>query len=126
MKHGPLTERVIGAFYDVYNELGSGFLEAVYEEALAIVLHQAGLPFERQVATPVHFRGHRVGDYRADMIIDDSIVVEIKAVPVLNMAHEGQLLNYLRATRLEVGLLLNFGDKPSFKRKVFSRDFHRT
>ncbi len=115
-----LSYRVIGLFYSVYNELGPGFLESVYEAAMAIALEDAGLPFEKQVRIPVTFRGRSVGDYRADMVVDRSILLELKAVQQLVAAHDSQVLNYLRATQLELALLLNFGPKPEFRRLVFS------
>ena len=119
--HRELTERVIGVFYDVYNELGAGFLEAVYENAMTVALHEAGLPIRRQVDIPVRFRDVVVGDYRADMIVDDSLIVEIKAIANLAAVHEAQLLNYLKATGHEIGLLLNFGPRPQFKRMILTK-----
>lgn len=121
-KHGELTREIIGVFYDVYNELGHGFLESVYEEAMAIALRQAGLRVDRQVPLKVTFRGEIVGDFRADMVINRVVILELKAAPALEPAHEAQLLNYLRATELEVGLLLNFGNKPAFKRLVYANE----
>ncbi len=120
--HSELTERVIGAFYEVYNELGYGFLESVYEEALYKVLISHGLRAERQVPTPVWFRGERLCDFYADLLVNRSLLVELKAVRVLEPSHEAQLLNYLRATPIEVGLLLNFGPRPLVRRMVFSND----
>ena len=119
--HRELTERVIGVFYDVYNDLGAGFLEAVYENAMAVALHEAGLPLRQQVDIPVHFRGVVVGDYRADLIVDENLIVEIKAIANLAPVHEAQLLNYLKATGREVGLLLNFGPRPQFKRMILTK-----
>ena len=119
LKHGELTENVLGVFFDVYNELGCGFLEGVYESALSIALTSAGVKIERQVPVPVWFRKTQVGDYRADIIVEGTVILEIKAAKALDGTHEAQLLNYLRATRIETGLLLNFGPKPEFKRLVF-------
>ncbi len=119
LKHSGLTEKIIGVFFDVYNELGPGFLESVYEASVEIALDDAGLRVERQVPIPVWFRGRNVGDFRADLLIDGSVILELKAARTLESAHEAQLLNYLRATSIEVGLLLNFGPKPEFKRFVF-------
>lgn len=119
LKHSGLTEKIIGVFFDVYNELGPGFLESVYEASVEIALDDAGLRVERQVPIPVWFRGRNVGDFRADLLVDGSVILELKAARTLESAHEAQLLNYLRATSIEVGLLLNFGPKPEFKRFVF-------
>ncbi|HEY6305191.1 MAG TPA: GxxExxY protein [Candidatus Angelobacter sp.] len=110
---------IVGVFYSVYNELGYGFLEVVYEEALAIGLTEAGLAVARQVPTPIWFRGRAIGDYKADLIVKGVVLLELKAAQALDSSHEAQTLNYLRATDIEVGLLLNFGPKPQFKRFVF-------
>lgn len=119
LRHGDLTEKIIGVFYDVYNELGYGFLESVYEASLAVALEEAGLIVERQVAIPVWFRGHKVGEFRADLRVDQAVLLELKCSRALDIADEAQLLHYLKATEIEVGLLLNFGEKPQFKRLVF-------
>ena len=111
---------VIGVFYEVYNELGPGFLESVYQEAMALALHQAGLSVARQVAVDVVFRGLCVGTFRADLLVGGDLLVELKAARTIPEAHVSQVLNYLRATRLEAGLLLNFGPRPQFKRIVYS------
>ncbi len=111
---------VIGVFYDVYNELGHGFLESVYQEAMALALRQAGLSVRRQVAVDVVFRGLSMGTFRADLLIAGELLVELKAARTIEQAHLAQVLNYLRATRLEAGLLLNFGPRPQFKRVVYS------
>ena len=118
-KHWDLCHQIVGAFYSVYNELGYGFLEAVYEEALAIGLAEAGFLVARQVATPIWFRGRTIGEYKADLVVNNAVLLELKAARVLDPSHEAQILNYLRATDIEVGLLLNFGPKPHFKRFVF-------
>ena len=122
LKHRELTEKIIGVFYDVYNELGHGFLETIYEQALAIALAQAGMKVERQVGVSVWFRSQQVGDFRADMRVDGKVLLEIKAARAIDQAHEKQLLNYLRATDIEVGLLLNFGVKPQFRRLVYENE----
>lgn len=119
LKLGELTERIIGVFYEVYNELGHGFLESVYEEGVAIALAQAGMNVQRQYPLKVIFRGCVVGDFRADLIVERAVILELKAAAGIDASHEAQLLNYLRATEIEVGLLLNFGTKPQFKRMVF-------
>jgi len=118
-KHAELTEKIIGVFYDVYNELGYGFLESVYEEALAIALCEAGLTVERQVPVPVWFHGQNVGQFRADMLVSTSVLLELKSARTLEAAHEAQLLHYLKSTQIEIGLLLNFGARPQFRRLLF-------
>ena len=118
--HEDLTEKIIGAFFSVHGELGYGFLESVYEAALFVVLSDIGLDVRRQVAIDVWFRGGRVGAFRADLVVEDSVIVELKAVRELLPSHDAQLLNALRATNIEVGLLLNFGPRPRFKRLVFA------
>ena len=122
MKYEGLTKQIIGAFYTVYNALGYGFLEKVYENALAIELRQIGLHVDCQRPIHVHYRGLVVGEYYADLLVEDRVIVELKAVRALGQEHEAQLLNYLNATRYEVGLLLNFGPKPQVKRKVYDND----
>ena len=117
LKHKELNETIIGVFYEVYNELGHGFLESVYEKAFEIALMSRGLNVLRQIEVPVSFRGHNVGDFTADMLVEKCVLLELKATRTLDSAHEAQLLNYLRATQIEVGLLFNFGIKPEFKRR---------
>jgi len=119
LKHKELTEAIIGVFYEVYNELGHGFLESVYEKAFELALRDRGLDVKSQIEVPVWFRGHAVGDFTADILVERKILLELKAVRTLDSAHEAQLLNYLRATEIEVGLLFNFGIKPEFKRLAF-------
>jgi GxxExxY protein len=115
-KHADVTGLILKVFYDVYNELGSGFLESVYHSALVVALQQAGLQVLTQVAVPVYFRGQMVGDFRADLVVNDNVLLELKASQNLDRIHEAQVLNYLRATSIEIALLLNFGPKPQFKR----------
>ena len=112
-----LTEKVIGCAYLVHNELGAGFLEKVYENALRIELAEAGLAVKQQNPIPVKYRGEVVGDFYADLIIEDSLIVELKAVQELCKAHEVQLVNYLTATGIDNGLLINFGASVEVKRK---------
>ena len=119
LKHRDITEIILRAFYTVYNELGYGFLEKVYENSLAIELVALGLQVAQQVPIEVYYKEQRVGFYEADLVIEDAVIVELKSVEQLIDRHEAQLLNYLMATRFEVGLLLNFGPKPLFKRKAF-------
>ena len=120
LMHRRVSKQVIGAFFDVYNELGHGFLESVYEGALAIRLHECGLRVERQAPVAVRFHNHVVGEFRTDLLVEDYLLVEIKAARSLVDAHDAQLLNYLKATGLRVGLLLNFGSRAEFRRRVFS------
>jgi GxxExxY protein len=122
LKHADLTEKIIGIFYDVYNELGYGFLECVYEESLVIALHEAGLTATRQIALPVWFRGHKVGEFRADLLVENSVLLELKSARSLEPAHEAQLLHYLKSTEVEVGMLLNFGARPQFRRLLFDNE----
>jgi len=121
-KHADITEKVIKAFYKVYNTLGYGFLEKVYENALFIELNSMGLFVVKQKRIEVFYSGSQVGVYCADLIISESVIVELKAAENLCEEHEFQLINYLKATDIEVGLLLNFGKSPQFKRKVFSNE----
>jgi|SRR5579884_2539449 len=121
-KHWDLCHHIIGIFYSVYNELGYGFLETVYEEALAIELASAGLSVARQVPTPIWFHGRIIGEYKADLIVNNQVLLELKAARAIDPSHEAQILNYLRATEIEVGLLLNFGPKPHFRRFVFENN----
>jgi GxxExxY protein len=118
-KHKDITDKIIKVFYEVYNELGHGFLESVYERSLEIALSSMHLKSRRQIQIPVWFRGKPVGDFTADMLVEDCVLLELKAARALDSAHQAQLLNYLRATEIEVGLLLNFGLKPEFKRLIF-------
>lgn len=115
-KHTELTERLIGIFFEVYNELGYGFLESVYEEAYCVVLTSRGISFQRQYPVNVFFRGMNVGEFRSDLGVESSVIIEMKAVQKLDISHEKQLLNYLRATNFEVGLLLNFGPSAQIRR----------
>jgi GxxExxY protein len=114
------SDAVLGAFYRVYNELGTGFLESVYEAAMTLVLGNMGVHVERQAPVTVRFRGVAIGSFRIDLLVESAIAVELKASRALERAHEAQLLNYLRASELEVGLLLNFGERPTFKRLAYS------
>ncbi|MFH0775173.1 MAG: GxxExxY protein [bacterium] len=119
-KHSEITEKIIKAFYKVYNTLGYGFLEKVYENALFIELIAMSLLVKKQEQIKVYYDGKEVGEYFADLIVEGCVIVELKASESLCKEHEVQLINYLKATDIEVGLLLNFGKKPEFKRKVFS------
>lgn len=118
-KHKAITEQILKAFYAVYNILGYGFLEKVYENAMVLELGESGLEVVTQAPIKVFYSGHVVGEYFADLLVDDAVIVELKSVGALSPEHEAQLLNYLKATRYEVGLLLNFGPKPQVMRKVY-------
>ena len=119
LKYRDVTETILKAYYAVYNELGFGFLEKVYENALAIEATSLGLKVAQQVQIEVIYKQQLVGHYEADLVFNDVVIAELKSVEQLNDRHEAQLLNYLKATRFEVGLLLNFGPTPTFKRKAF-------
>ena len=118
LKYKEITHKIIGVFNDVYNELGHGFLESVYQRSLGVALTSAGIKVRTRVQIPVWFRGQRVGQFEGDMLVDDSILLELKVARCLDLSHQSQLLNYLRATDIEVGLLLNFGIKPEFRRLI--------
>jgi GxxExxY protein len=117
-KHDEITQRIIGVFYDAYNELGKGFLESVYREAMRLALTQAGLKVESEVSTPVEFRGVVIGIFSADLVVNEAVLIELKAGDTLTREHDSQTLNYLRATAIEVALLMNFGSSARFKRLV--------
>ncbi len=121
-KYADLTEKIIGAFFTVYNRLGYGFSEKVYENALVLELRKLGLKVEQQKRITVYYNGQVVGEYLADIVVNEAVLIELKAVRQLLKEHEAQLLNYLKATMIEVGLLLNFGPKAEFKRKVYDND----
>ena len=104
-----LSDRVIGCAQQVSNELGTGFLESVYEKALALELEERHIPFQRQCQLDVYYKKKLVGQYQADIVVEGKLIVELKAVPSFNAAHKAQVINYLRASGLSVGLLLNFG-----------------
>lgn len=123
--HSDITGKIIKAFYTVYNTLGFGFLEKVYENALAIELRNTNLRVSQQQPVKVYYDGQLVGIYYADLIIENCVIVELKAAETLCEAHEAQLLNYLKATEIEVGMLLNFGMKPEYKRKIFTNNRKR-
>lgn len=120
LKHKDVTEKILHAFYKiVYPQLGYGFLEKVYENAMVIALASLGMKAVPQVEINVYFQNQVVGQYFADLVVNDVVIVELKAADRLVPEHEAQLLNYLRATPYEVGLILNFGPKPDFKRKAY-------
>jgi GxxExxY protein len=114
------TDQLIRCFYKVYNALGYGFLERVYEKALVLELQRSGFACISQASISVYYEQELVGEYFADILVNDEIILELKAVSALTNEHEAQLINYLKATPIELGFLFNFGPKPEFKRKVFS------
>ena len=115
-KHSELTDVIISVFYDVYNELGFGFLESVYRKAMRVALIEKGVNVQEEVPVSVFFRRQNVGDFKADLVVNNSILIELKTAETLGPAHEAPVLNYLRATSLELGLLMNFGPKPQVRR----------
>ncbi len=118
--HSDITKRIIKSFYSVYNKLGFGFLEKVYENAMMIELMSDGLYCEKQKPIKVYYKEKIVGDYYVDILVENKIIIELKASEGIVEEHELQLINYLKATDLEIGLLLNFGKQAQFKRKIFS------
>jgi len=118
-KHSDVTEKIIQAFFAVHNKLGYGFSEKVYQNSLTLELTKLGLQVEQQKQIVVYYEGQAVGEYFADLVVNGVVIVELKAIRQLLDEHEAQLLNYLKATTIEVGLLLNFGPKAEFKRKVY-------
>ena len=122
MKHEEITEQIIKAFYKVYNTLGYGFLEKVYLNALLIELTEMGFNAEINKRIYVYYKDRVVGDYISDMIVEDMVICELKANESLSEENESQLINYLKATEIEVGLLLNFGKRPEIRRKIYDND----
>ena len=121
-KHSEITDIIIKCYFAVYNKLGYGFLEKVYENALLIELRKTGIFCSSQFPIEVYYDEDKIGQYFADIIVNDSVIIEIKAAEALCEEHENQLVNYLKATEIEVGLILFFGKKPQFKRKIFTND----
>ncbi|MDI5948317.1 GxxExxY protein [Flavobacterium yafengii] len=120
--HKELSESILKVFYDVYNELGYGFLEKVYQNAMYLELKSQGFKVEPQKQIKVYYKNELVGDFFADLLINDLIILELKACDSLVKAHYVQTLNYLKATNIEIGLLLNFGEKPEIKRLIFTNN----
>ena len=118
-KHKELTEKIIKIFYKVYNRLGYGFLEKVYEKAMMLEFKKESIPAVFQSPIEVLYENEIIGEYYADILVDNHVIVEIKAAKRLSQENEAQLLNYLKATKAEIGLLLNFGTKPEIKRNAF-------
>ena len=122
MLYEKLTSEIIRTFYKVNNTLGYGFLEKVYENAMIIELKNIGCKVEQQKNIKVFYQGRVVGDYYADLVVDNFVLLELKAMETLCKEHEYQLINYLKSTKIEIGLLLNFGRKAEYKRKIFTND----
>ena len=120
--HKDLTDKILQAFYDVYNELGYGFLEKVYQNSLYLELISRGFKVSAQKQIKVYYKGVEVGEYYADMLVNNLVILELKAADYIVQDFEWQLINYLRGTEIEVGLVLNFGIKPDFRRKVFENE----
>ena len=123
--HQELTKQIIGIYYNVYNELGYGFLEKVYHNAMTIELKKSGFEIEKKKRINVYYKNDLVGEYFPDIIVNNSIIIELKTVEHLLEVHESQVLNYLKATNCEVGIILNFGKDPQFIRKIFTNDFKK-
>ena len=117
LKHAELTEKLIAIYFEIYNELGYGFLECIYEKAFTLLLEERKIPFSRQSTFDVSFRGTVLGEFRADLIVDGAVIVELKAAQKIDLAHEKQVLNYV-----EVGLIFNFGPTSQFRRLVFGNE----
>ncbi|MBL0048724.1 MAG: GxxExxY protein [Bacteroidetes bacterium] len=122
-KYSEISDLIIKCYFNVYNKLGYGFLEKVYENALFFEIRKLGLSCFSQYPIAVYYEENKIGQYYADLIVDDTVIIEVKAAEGLSQEHENQLVNYLKATEIEVGMLLNFGKKPEFRRKVFSSEY---
>ena len=125
LKHKELTDQILNAFYEVYNDLGHGFLEKVYQNSMFFELKDRGLKVAAQQRIAVNYKKREVGEYFTDLIVNDLVVLELKATPRILEEHEQQLQNYLKASEIEVGLLLNFGKEPEFERKYWSNENKR-
>lgn len=122
MLHEDITGAIIGAFYEVHRDLGYGFLEAIYEHAMILSLVTRGFAIDRQIPISVHYRGKVLGHFVADLVVEHVVLVELKSCRAVEPVHVAQIINYLRATQIEVGLLLNFGPKPVFRRLIMTND----
>ena len=120
LQHGEITEKIIGCAFEVINELGTGFLESVYEKAMAIALQEKGISVQCQQPLQVHFRKRIIGDFYADLVVEGKVIVELKAAKAIAPEYQAQIINYLKATGIEVGLLINFGN-PKLEYKRFTR-----
>lgn len=120
--HKQITDDILKVFYDIYNELGYGFLEKVYQNAMYFELKNKGYKVEAQTPIKVYFKGQLIGEYYSDLLIENKVIIELKACDLLMNVHVAQLMNYLKATKIELGLLLNFGEEPEFKRIIYTND----
>lgn len=120
--HKKLSDSILKIYYEVYNKLGYGFLEKVYQNAMYLELKSQGYKVDAQKQIKVYYKNQVVGEYYADLFVEDSIILELKACECLMDAHQAQLLNYLKATKIEIGFLLNFGEEPEFKRCIYTND----
>jgi GxxExxY protein len=120
--HQPITNTILKVYYEVYNELGHGFLEKVYQNAMYFELKARGLKVESQKEIKVYFKQQLVGEYYSDLIVENKVIIELKATEVLMNAHVAQTINYLKATPIEIGILLNFGSEPEFKRLIYTNN----
>ena len=120
--HKGITEAILKVYYEVYNELGAGFLEKVYQNAMYFELKEKGFKVEAQKQIKVYFKKQLVGEYFSDLLVEDKVILELKATEMFMNVHMAQIMNYLKATEIEVGLLLNFGEEPEFKRVIYTND----
>ncbi len=125
-RHLEITRRIVGVFFEVYGELGYGFLESVYRAAMTMALREGGIAVEAEMALQARFRGRSIGAFRADLLVENAVLVELKAARGIDPTHIAQLLNYLRCTALETGLILNFGPRPQIRRLIFTNDCKST
>ena len=121
-RHREITRRIVGVFFEVYGELGYGYLESIYKAAMAIALREGGLQVHPEIELEAVFRGRPIGTFRGDLLIENVVLVELKAARAVDSTHIAQLLNYLRCTALETGLILNFGPRPQIRRLIFTND----
>ncbi|MDH4403524.1 MAG: GxxExxY protein [Flavobacterium sp.] len=120
--HKSITDKILKVYYEVYNDLGYGFLEKVYQNAMYFELKSLGYKVEAQKQIKVYYKKQLVGEYYSDLLVEDKVIVELKATELLMNAHVAQIINYLKGTPIEVGLLLNFGEQPEFKRFIYTND----
>ena len=120
--HKKITDDILKVYYDIYNQLGYGFLERVYQNAMYFELKEKGYQVEAQTPIKVYLKGQLIGEYYSDLLIENKVIIELKACEVLMNVHVAQLMNYLKATEIEVGLLLNFGEEAEFKRIIYTND----
>jgi GxxExxY protein len=121
-RHWEITHRIVGVFFEVYSDLGYGYLDSIYSEAMTIALQEAGLRVQPERKVEARFRGRVIGTFRADLLIEGVVLVELKATRSIDSIHIAQLLNYLRCSALETGLILNFGPRPQIRRLIFTND----